>query len=64
MRNAVILVRLRDVILFVLPLWNNNRITNEKAIRLSCMHRNKVVLMQISLIHLGSSVMTNCGNRL
>ena len=62
-RSTLILVRLRDIILFHLLLCDNNCINNKKAIKLSCMYHNKVVLMQISVNHLGFSVVTNYGNK-
>lgn len=68
-RSAFIPVKLRDVSLSLspfspFPLLYNNCINNRKAIKLSFLHSNKVVLMQIGLSGFGFSMVTNYGNKL
>lgn len=49
-RSTLILVRLRNIIylfIFLLLLWDNNCISNKKAIQLNYIRPNKIVLMQI-----------------
>lgn len=62
-RSALILVRLRDAIFPLQLLWANSCINN-KAIKLSCMLHNKVVLMKMITVTQGVSVVANCGNKL